>query len=151
LGGKRTEPWKRLLFHFAPEMIRSESMMQRKILLIDDDEAIRTIVKLSLEVLAGWTTLVASSGPEGVTMAAAEQPDAILLDMMMPEVDGIQTLNLLRSGPATSHTPVLFLTAKGKKLDVARLAGKKVQGVIAKPFDATTLAAEVSALLGWDR
>jgi CheY-like chemotaxis protein len=113
-------------------------------LVIDDSDLIREVAKLALG-RAGWEPLVASGGREGAHLAAAERPDAILLDVVMDDLDGPQTLALLREGEATRDIPVLFLTAK----EGAAFDAGEAQGVLAKPFDLGSLAGDVAAALGW--
>jgi CheY-like chemotaxis protein len=123
--------------------------MSRTLLLIDDDDDIREIAQLSLELGAGWSVLTAGSGVEGIAIAREKQPDAILLDVMMPVLDGPATLARLREDDRTRSIPVVFLTAKARPSDRDRLAGLDVAGVLAKPFDPMTLAAQLQAALGW--
>jgi CheY-like chemotaxis protein len=120
-----------------------------KILIIDDEDDIREVAKLSLEAVAGWDVITASSGPEGIRLAAAEKPDAILLDVMMPEMDGPTTFKHLEADPATSHIPVLLLTAKVQGVDQRRFASLGVKAVLFKPFDPLTLSQEMATVLGW--
>lgn len=124
--------------------------MQKHILLIDDEEDIREVVALSLETVAGWRVTSAGSGNEGMQLAKASAPDAILLDVMMPGQDGPATLRLLRSDQSTAGIPVLFLTAKVQALERERLRGAGAAGFLAKPFNPMTLAAEISQILGWN-
>lgn len=124
--------------------------MRRKILVVDDEEAIREVTQVTLEMLSGWTVRTARSGMEGIQMASEDPPDAILLDVMMPDMDGPATLLALASSPITREIPVLFLTAKVQAADVRRLRGLGVMGVIAKPFDPLQLSRAVAAALGWD-
>ncbi len=119
-----------------------------KILVIDDDAVIRRISRLALGRVGGMEVVEASSGMEGIAMAAADPPDAILLDVMMPGPDGPETLGLLKADPRTAHIPVIFLTAKTREAEVDRLLALGVKGVLAKPFDPMFLAAEVKAILG---
>lgn len=123
--------------------------MRKKILLIEDEADIRQIASLSLSTFTGWEVLTASSGTTGVSRAAAENPDAILLDLMMPEMDGTATLRLLRSGDATRHIPVIFMTAKVQDAERQELSELGARGVIAKPFDPALLAGQVADALGW--
>jgi CheY-like chemotaxis protein len=123
--------------------------MSRTLLLIDDDDDIREIAQLSLELGAGWSVLTAGSGVEGIAIAREKQPDAILLDVMMPVLDGPATLARLREDDRTRSIPVVFLTAKARPSDRDWLAGLDVAGVLAKPFDPMTLAAQLQAALGW--
>jgi CheY-like chemotaxis protein len=125
--------------------------MTRRILVVDDDSHIREVATMALELVAGWQVVVASSGADATELAAAEAPDAILLDVMMPGVDGPATLSLLRGDLRTRHIPVVLLTAKTLKADGMELNDPATAGVIAKPFDPMTLAADVAALLGWSR
>jgi CheY-like chemotaxis protein len=122
-------------------------MAIRKVLLVDDEDDIRTIGNLSLSRVGGWQTVLASSGAEAVTKAAAEQPDLILLDVMMPGMDGPTTFGRLRADPATAATPVIFMTAKVQKQEVARYLELGAVGVIAKPFDPMTLPGEIRRLV----
>lgn len=126
-------------------------MSQRRVLVVDDEDTIREIAALSLEAVAGWDVSTAASGREGHRRAADAYPDAILLDVMMPDLDGPATVALLRSDPATSGIPIIMVTAKvqaSERQRFASLAG--VSGVIAKPFDPMTLADEVREMLGWE-
>jgi CheY-like chemotaxis protein len=122
-------------------------MTLRKVLLVDDENDIRTVGNLSLSRVGGWQTLLASSGAEAVALAAAEQPDLILLDVMMPGMDGPTTLGQLRAQEATARTPIIFMTAKSQKHEVARYLELGAVGVISKPFDPMTLPTEIKKLL----
>ncbi len=119
-----------------------------KILIVDDDADIRFIAGLSLGRVGGMEVIEAASGSEGVRKAAEEQPDVILLDMMMPMMDGSETLAALRTQPATAAIPVIFLTAKTVHTEVQRMRALGAAGVLIKPFDPRTLSADVLALLG---
>jgi CheY-like chemotaxis protein len=123
----------------------------RRILLVDDEEHIREVTQMSLEMTAGWEVLTVGSGNEGLAAAAAEQPDAILLDMMMPDMDGPATFQGLRANQRTRHIPVVLLTAKVQPADRSRYVELGVAGVIAKPFDPLGLADQVAETLGWSR
>jgi CheY-like chemotaxis protein len=124
--------------------------MARRVLLIDDEAAVREVAQVSLEMMAGWDVLAAASGPEGLAQATAEQPDAILLDVMMPDMDGQATLAALRASPTTRHIPVVLLSAIVHPADQPAFTHLGAAGVIAKPFDALTLASQVADLLGWE-
>lgn len=123
----------------------------RKILIIDDEDDIREVASLSLEATAGWKVLTASSGAEGMALAAAsiDKPDAILMDVMMPGTDGPTTFSLMQKDPSISGIPVLLLTAKVQGVDQRRFAGLGVSAVLFKPFDPLTLADQISQALGW--
>jgi CheY-like chemotaxis protein len=125
-------------------------MPSRRVLVVDDDDTIRELVQLSLETLTGWDVLTASSGAEALRRAAEEHPDAILLDVMMPELDGPATMAQLRADPRIGDIPVIMVTAKVQASERRRFADiDGVRGVIAKPFDPMTLADEVAGMLGW--
>jgi CheY-like chemotaxis protein len=121
----------------------------RKILIIDDEDDIREVAALSLEAVAGWTVFTAHSGLEGIRLAEEHQPEAILLDVMMPEMDGPMTFRELQANPKTSHISVLLLTAKVQGVDQRRFASLGVKAVLFKPFDPLTLSSEIAAVLGW--
>jgi len=121
--------------------------MRKRILIIDDEEDIREVARLSLEEMAGWRTLGAESGADGVSRAQEELPDAILLDVMMPDMDGPTVLARLKADRRTADIPVILLTAK---VQVARRPPSGgAAGVILKPFDPVDLAHQVERLLGW--
>lgn len=119
------------------------------VLLVDDDASIREVARVSLEVVAGWRVTCASSGAEALAMARESDFDAMLLDVMMPGMDGVETLQSLRSDPATAELPVVFLTAKLQPGEQRQWAGLDVSGLIAKPFDPMTLAEDAARTLGW--
>lgn len=122
--------------------------MSDRVLLVDDEDDIREIARLSLERLGGWTVVVASSGDEAIELAAREAPfTVVLLDVMMPGSDGPATLERLRSGPLAARTPIVFLTAKVQPADRRRLHALGAAGVIAKPFDPMSLSQELRAIL----
>jgi CheY-like chemotaxis protein len=123
--------------------------MMHRILIIDDEDDIREVAALSLETVAGWDVAVASSGAQGLVRAAEYNPDAILLDVMMPGMDGPSTFRELRRNPLTSKIPVVLLTAKVQSTDQRRFADLGVEGVLFKPFDPLTLSAQIAGALGW--
>ena len=110
-------------------------MKIEKVLMVEDEPHIRRIGELSLKGVGKWKVVLASSGAEGVEKAAAEQPDVILLDVMMPGMDGPTTLAELRAQPSTENIPVIFITAEVEKHEVERYLGLGAAGVISKPFD----------------
>lgn len=121
----------------------------KRILFIDDEEDIRTLACLCLEIETDWEIMVAANGQEGIQLAEEQQPDAILLDAMMPELDGLQTLAKLQVNPKTKHIPAIFITAKVQASDRRKFYAAGAKGVINKPFDSLTLASQVSGFLGW--
>ena len=124
-------------------------MTTKRILVIDDDEDIQDVAQVALEVVGGWEVITASSGIEGLSLAATEQPDAILLDVMMPDLDGIATLKQLKTNPATQTIPVILLTAKVQSSDRDRFAQLDIIAIIPKPFKTMLLANQVAEILGW--
>lgn len=118
-----------------------------KVLVIDDEEDVRVIANLSLGRVGGMTVVEASSGSEGVAKARSERPDFILLDMMMPGMDGAATFKALRADAETASIPIVFLTAKAMASEVRRLKELGAKGVVLKPFDPLALAGEVRAIL----
>jgi len=126
------------------------SAVPRKILIIDDEDDIREVAALSLETVAGWEVIKASSGAQGVARAAEHRPDAILLDVMMPGMDGPTTFRELRRNPDTAGIPVLLLTAKVQGNDQRRFADLGVEAVLFKPFDPLMLPSQISDALGWN-
>jgi CheY-like chemotaxis protein len=109
------------------------------------------VSRISLEKVGGWRVLEADSGARGIELAGAERPDAILLDAMMPELDGPATIKQLKADEATSEIPVVFLTAKLQPAERARYVELGAVGVLAKPFDPMTLPDHVADVLGWER
>ena len=124
--------------------------MPHKVLIIDDEDDIREVAALSLESVAGWDVVTANSGSQGVARAMEHQPDAILLDVMMPGMDGPSTFRELRKHPITAKIPVLLLTAKVQSSDQRRFADLGVQAVLFKPFDPLTLSDQIAVVLGWN-
>jgi len=119
-----------------------------KVLVIDDEPDIRRIARLGLTKVGKMDVVEAANGAEGLARAKAERPDAILLDVMMPGLDGPSTLARLREDPDTAAVPVVFLTAKAIAAEVDRLRSLGAAGVLTKPFDPMTLARELRAALG---
>lgn len=124
-------------------------MRTRKILIIDDEADIRAVAQLSLEINHSWDVLTAASGREGLVVAEDEQPDAILLDVMMPDLDGPSTWQALQSNPKTQTIPVIFLTAKVQAAEQRRYAELGVKAVLMKPFDPVKLGTLVMEALNW--
>ncbi len=122
-------------------------MSQKHILLVDDEDDIREVAGVSLEAVGGWQVSTASSGSEGITRALAERPDAILLDVMMPDMDGPTTFERLQEDPRTRDIPVILLTAKAQTADRHRFEQLGVAGILTKPFDPMALAGQVEAIL----
>lgn len=110
-----------------------------KVLVIDDEDDIRRVARLSLAAVGGMDVCEASSGSAAVRRAREEQPDVVLLDMMMPGMDGPATIRALRGDPETADIPVVFLTAKAMSAETERLKALGACGVLVKPFDPLAL------------
>lgn len=123
--------------------------MTKHILIIDDELDIQAVAQLALQAVAGWNVSIASSGSEGVAIALKTPPDAILLDVMMPDMDGIMTLQVLQAHPETERIPVILMTAKTQLADRERFAKLGISGLIGKPFKAMQLADQISMTLSW--
>ncbi|QBM18858.1 hypothetical protein MARI_30010 [Marinobacter sp. JH2] len=114
-----------------------------KVLYVEDDADIRAIAELALQDVGGFSARLCSSGAEAVEAAPDFQPDLILLDVMMPEMDGPETLKALRKIEATQTTPVIFMTARIQRTEIDEYLSLGALGVIPKPFDPMTLADEI--------
>ncbi len=114
-----------------------------RILYVDDEEDIREVAVMSLELDPGFDVRTAASGAQALAEASAWRPRLILLDVMMPQMDGVETLRRLREDAETATIPVVFVTARTRAEDVARFIALGAAGVIAKPFDPMALAGEV--------
>jgi CheY-like chemotaxis protein len=121
----------------------------RHVLIIDDDEMLRSIARFGFESVGGYRVSEAESGVAALEIGLLESPDALLLDVMMPLVDGPQTLENLRSSNLFKQTPIIFLTASSREDEVNRLSALSVAGVIRKPFKPLELPHQVAAILGW--
>lgn len=124
--------------------------MNKRILVIDDEQRIQEVVQTCLEILSGWDVVTASSGNEGLLKAQTQQPDAILLDVSLPEMNGFTIFQKLQENPVTQAIPVVLLTAKVQPTDRAKFAQLGVAGVITKPFDPVQLASQIASALGWN-
>lgn len=124
-----------------------------RVLYVDDEADIRTIVQIALRLDPGMEVTMAASGAEALSLVgrAGWMPDIVLVDVMMPGMTGMELVEKLRGGPATAAIPVVFVTASARSFDIARYVGAGAVGVIAKPFDPLTLAAQVRAHLAGSR
>jgi CheY-like chemotaxis protein len=118
-----------------------------KLLLAEDEPDVQLIARLSLK-RAGFEVVAVTNGLEVLERVGEEAPDAILLDWMMPDMDGFETCVRLKSDPATRDIPVIFLTAKVQESEVAKTLALGAAGCIGKPFDALTLGQQVLTILG---
>lgn len=122
-------------------------MEVKKVLMIEDDKDILRIGKLSLERVGKCVALTADNAAAGIELAKKELPDAILLDVMMPGMDGIAALKKLRDSDLTKNIPIIFLTARVNDKEIEYYMNLGINGVIAKPFDPMTLPAKVKELI----
>jgi CheY-like chemotaxis protein len=118
-----------------------------KILLAEDEPDVQLIARLSLK-RGGFEVKTANNGIEALAQVATERPDVILLDWMMPGMDGFETCTRLKADPATADIPVIFLTAKVQESEVVKALALGAAGCIGKPFDALTLGSQVRTILG---
>ncbi len=123
-------------------------MLPYRILVVDDSKLVHELARMALETVAGWTVIPAESGVDALALDAAEHPDAVLLDVEMPEMDGPATVAALRASSRPS-APIVLLTGHEDPQELARLAALDVAGVLAKPFDVEQLARQIADLLGW--
>ena len=122
-------------------------MATKRILIIDDDADIREATQLCLEITGHWDVLKASNGQEGIAIAQSEKPDVILLDIMMPGMDGLAILQKLQANPKTQQIPIIILTAKAQSHEQEYFGQLKVLSVIAKPYDPMTISDQIFSVL----
>jgi DNA-binding response OmpR family regulator len=120
-----------------------------KILLVEDDPSIQAIAKMSLELVGRFTVLVCGSGADAIAKVAEFAPDLIVLDVMMPGMDGQATLRALREMPTVAAVPIVFMTAKSRGAEADALRALGAIDVVTKPFDPRTLPATLRGM--WDR
>lgn len=120
--------------------------MSLSVLLAEDDPDIQMVARLSLK-RAGFNVRVVGNGREALDAIRDEKPDVVLLDWMMPELDGPETCRQLKSNPATSAIPVIFLTAKSQESEIQRGLSLGAAGYVTKPFDALTLGQQVKTIV----
>lgn len=128
----------------------SENMASKQLLLIDDNEDNRMLVKFALEMNPGWSVGTAINGMEGISKAEIERPDVILLDLLMPGLDGLTVYEILKSNLFTCTIPIVFLTALTQKKVLAQLEATLAEGIITKPFDALNLDSQIAKICGWE-
>jgi len=117
----------------------------KKILLVDDDPNIRKLAKMSLERVGHWQVTLAASGVEAIDAVVCDQPDLVVLDVMMPGIDGVTTLTKLKA--RNPNLPVILMTAKVQTEEIAEYLNLGAVGVIMKPFDPMLLPKEITELL----
>lgn len=124
-------------------------MTPLKVLYVDDEPDIREVALLALGLDPGIEARAAASGPEALDLISSGEfrPDVLMLDMMMPGMDGAQTLDAIRAWPSAADLPVVFITARAQAHEVARFRAMGALDVMTKPFDPMTLALELRAVL----
>ena len=123
--------------------------MPKRVLIIDDEADMREVAQVSLEMMAGLEVILASSSREGLVQAETAQPDAILLDLMMPEMDGLTVCRHLQDNPNTQNIPIVLLTATIPLSDQDSFLKVGIKAAIAKPFKPARLAEQLLTALGW--
>ena len=118
--------------------------------MIDDEEDIREVIKVGLESIAGWEVITASSGAQGISKAKDDAPDAILMDVMMPEMDGLSTFELLKGIEETKGIPVFLLTARARESDLSSMARTGCRDILTKPFDPLAMPDQIAIAMGWE-
>ena len=121
--------------------------MTKSILIVDDEEDIRALIQLGLEMQTSWKVLNSNSGEEAIQIAATEQPDVILLDLMMPDMDGRITLQKLKGDSKTNKIPVILMTAKSKSSVAESFENLDVAAIFTKPLRPLNLAQEISEVI----
>lgn len=123
--------------------------MTKQVLVIDDDDGIREIIQISLESATDWMVSAVASGREGLMVAQSQPLDLILLDVMMPEEDGIVVYKKLQADESTRSIPTILLTAKARTSEYKAFMNLGISGVITKPFRAKALVEDISRIVGW--
>lgn len=123
-------------------------MRLSKVLVVEDDSDIQTVIRMSLRVRGVNEIVVTDSGEDCLAVAAQLQPDVILMDVMMPRLDGFETCKRLKADPSTQQIPVIFLTAKAQRFEVKQGLDSGALGYLIKPFDPMTLHEQIVMLLG---
>lgn len=123
--------------------------MTKRVLVIDDDDGVREIVQISLESVADWTVWTAPSGKTGMAIAQTKQPDLILLDVMMPEEDGVAVYKKLQANELTRTIPTILLTAKARPSEREALMALGINGIITKPFKSKKLVEDITRIVNW--
>lgn len=137
----------------TPQISEPEPVLARatkRVLIIDDEADVRAVIRGCLEEIAGWEVVSAESGKEGLIKVMTDSPDAILLDVMMPGMDGLAFLSILLNYSKEATLPVVLLTAKINLADLDEMSGLNIKGVIAKPFDPFLLVEQFANFLNWE-
>jgi CheY-like chemotaxis protein len=125
------------------------TVMTKRILVVDDEDTIREVLGVCLRKLGGWQVLTAASGPEALAIAQTDRPDAILLDLRMPAMDGATVLRKLRENPSTVAIPVVMLTANAYLPNLPLFSELGVVATMSKPFEPLILVSQIATILNW--
>jgi CheY-like chemotaxis protein len=120
-----------------------------RILYVEDEPDIRAVAQMALEAVGGFAVTACASGSQALAAAPTAAADLLLLDVMMPGMDGPSLLKALRAMPATAGTPVIFMTAKVQAAEIAQYQALGAIDVIHKPFDPMALSAQIQSI--WDQ
>jgi CheY-like chemotaxis protein len=131
------------------EAMNTKQILVKRVLIIDDETDICEIARMSLQLTNQWQVLIATSSQAGIAIATVEPLDAILLDVVMPDVDGLTTLKKLKNNPITDAIPVVMLTASLNTAAQHQYFQLGADAVIIKPFDPSTLGQQVMEALSW--
>ena len=123
--------------------------MRKKLVIIDDEDDIREVLRHALEFTRDWIIFDARDGQAGLELIQREHPDAVVLDVMMPKMNGREVFRAIRSDAATAEMPVIFLTASVQRKDIRELEELGPTAVLTKPFDPTDISERIAELLGW--
>ncbi|MCC6132714.1 MAG: response regulator [Acidobacteria bacterium] len=127
----------------APTETSTEPRVLNRVLIIDDDSGVRTVLRYFLERDLGVEVEDASSGAAGLSRAWEWQPELVLLDLLMPQMDGLQTLEALRLDPGTRHIPVVIMSASAPEEWIPKLRSLWILGILAKPFSPETVGRDI--------
>ncbi len=123
--------------------------MTKRVLVIDDDDGVREIIQISLESVTDWSIWAVNSGKSGIAIAKSQPLDLILLDVMMPEEDGILVYKKLQADESTRTIPTILLTAKAMPSEHKELMSLGINGIITKPFKSRKLVESITQIVGW--
>ena len=121
-------------------------MTNKRLLIIDDNEDNRTLVKFALEMNFEWKVSTAASGLEGICQAEMQRPDVILLDFLMPDLDGLTVCEILKHNLFTCSIPIIFITALTQEKVLSELETTLAEGIIIKPFDINNLSSIIARI-----